>query len=172
MQNNTDRLCYSYYSSSKDIDKKDTYNFWFYGNSIRVEGDKPFSRGDVIKIKDYEFVDRGKGLFDYIIYVEVLGDPKIDNMTDIPNNLPVLLIATTPIPLSEYSEYEIIADNNSQILQVLESEKEKSKKYTVILLMHGKFSRITGYDKITFAQFEWLVKQTDCVKQNDIKNTR
>ncbi len=43
--------CISYYVSSKsDIDNKHSYCYWFRGKLIRIIADKPFARGDMLKI--------------------------------------------------------------------------------------------------------------------------
>lgn len=149
------------YSSKTGIDSKNSYEFWFYSDLIRIIGDKPFARGDVVEILA---IDEEKKE----IKIEVLGDPNIEDVPSqvLEKELPVFMFLVTPLPLDELSDYNFYCDNdNCKFLVIKSSIKSRNKRYVVCCLINGESVRVKAVESVTKAEFEWVVS-------NNINNKR
>jgi hypothetical protein len=148
------------YSSSKNFHGLQSYEYGFANHTYSIIGDKPFSRGDVVKIIDYKKESRNE----FRINVKVLGDPKINsNEFNIANRIeiPTLLFLSSRIYLSEFSEYEIVNTINARILAFEGVQQDKNRIYAVAALVTNSEAHIVAQDPISKVRWEWFISDKD-----------
>jgi len=149
------------YSSKIGIDNKHSYEFWYYSELMRIIGDKPFARGDIVNIDSVN--DDTKE-----IRITVCGDPanEFENIPEEATNqqeLPVFMFLVTPMPLDEKSNYNFFCDENSKILMIKSSIKSNNKRYAVCALVRGEKPYVRAVESETKAVFEWSISDENSV---------
>jgi len=144
----------SHNASSFTADNKNSYEFWFLGNMIRLIGDKPFSRGDVIQIESVNV--KSQEIKVKFIASPTLRDSLPDDCCPI-HELPTLVFLTTRVYLDEHSDYHIICDSNSELLLSYSATQDSNKIYALAALVTGDSVRISGAERTTRTEFEWII---------------
>jgi hypothetical protein len=148
------------YSSSKNFHDQNSYEYGFASHTFSIIADKPFSRGDVVKITDYKKESR----HEFRINVKVLGDPKI-NSTEFDTHqrieIPTLMFLSSRIYLSEFSDYEIIEAKNARILSFENVQQDKNKICAVAALVTTREAYIIAKEKTSGVKFEWIIYDKD-----------
>lgn len=114
-------------SNCGNIDNKHSFEFWIRGHLIRVIGDKPFSRGDMIYIDEIKYdwdVDT------YYIMTRVIDDEPYEK------DLPVLSIAVSRMIYS-VTDFKVRTEGNIQVLEHLYIETDNSYSVAFISLISG-----------------------------------
>lgn len=156
--------CIVPYQSSRGIDDRPTYAFWFTSSLVKIVGDKPFGRGDIVLLETIEKTN----INEWTLECKVVGDPEIDpeakqlsESSD--REIPTLLFLTTKIYLHEDAEVDLTCTDNITLLLSCSSIINNNKSYTVVALIKGKQGRIRGLDSIHKTPLNWLI--TDSPKR-------
>jgi hypothetical protein len=155
------------YSSSKNFHGLNSYEYGFANHTFSIIGDKPFSRGDVVRIHNYGKESRNE----FRINVHVIGDPKLcvdeeeafDTRSRI--EIPTLVFLSSRIYLSEYSEYNIIENTNAKVLDFQGVQQDHNKIYAVAALVSSSEAHIVAEEKTSKAKFEWFVLDKDAPRR-------
>lgn len=131
--------CASNYGS---IDNQHSFEFWIRGHLIRIIGDKPFSRGDMIWIDDITY-DWSEDT--YYIHTRIIDDEPYEE------GLPVLSIAVSRMIYS-VTDFETKADGDIKVLEKLYIETDNSYSVVFISLISG-VARISCRSPSTNASF-------------------
>lgn len=121
-------------STYNRIDGKNSFEFWTRGHLIRIVGDKPFSRGDMIWIDEIGFSRRDNT---YFIKVRVIDDQLYES------NLPVLSIAVSRLVYS-VCDFEIEQEGDISLLDTFYVDTDDSYSVILITLLGGS-ARLNGY---------------------------
>lgn len=102
--------CISYYVSSKsNIDNKHSYCYWFRGKLIRIIADKPFARGDMLRI--HRITQQNSSANVTIEATVNSGEYR---------QHPVLNFVSTRLVYNPYSEFEFTTTPGVELLNVIE----------------------------------------------------
>lgn len=129
-------------SNCGNSDRKHSFEFWVRGHLIRVIGDKPFSRGDMIWIDEikYDWSDNT-----YYIMTRVIDDEPYES------NLPVLSIAVSRMIYS-VTDFKIKEEGNIKVLEHMYIKTDDSYSLAFISLVSGE-ARINCKSESTNASF-------------------
>ncbi len=116
--------CASTYSV---IDHQNSFEFWIRGHLIRVIGDKPFSRGDMIWIDSIEYSQTDDT---YYIMIRVIDDQPYEQ------NLPVLNISVSRMIYS-VNDFEINDEGDITLLKTIYISTDNSYSVVFISLLGG-----------------------------------
>lgn len=133
----------SYYASSKGIDGKNCFNYWMRSKLVRIISDKPFARGDCLKLNS--IINNSSGI---IIDVTVL-----DEWAE---EYPVLCFVSGRLIYNKWSKFEYKASDCIQILQPIEQILQENYSLGFILLCYGS-GKIVCVDKSSNNYFDILV---------------
>jgi hypothetical protein len=152
------------YSSTKNFYGANTYEYGFSNHTYSIVADKPFSRGDIVKIVNYKKESRNE----FRVTVEVLGDPKINSdQFDASNRIevPTLLFLSSRIYLSEFSDYKIVKCINARVLAFEGVQQDKNRIYAVAALVTNAEAHIIAQDPISRVSWEWYISDKDWVRK-------
>jgi hypothetical protein len=151
------------YSSNKNNDEH-SYEYGFSTHSFKIIGDKPFSRGDIVKILSHKKESRNQ----YRIYVKVIGDPAINSDVETKEpriEIPTLIFLSSRIYLSEFSDFQIASTINAKILTFEGVQQDQSKIYAVAALVSESEANIRCVDQNSGIKFEWVISDRDFSKR-------
>lgn len=135
--------CISYCASNYGTyDKANSFEFWVRGHLIRMIGDKPFSRGDMIWLDEIDYDDLNE---EYVIRVRVIDDEPYEE------GLPVLSLSISRIVYS-VDDFDVVEKDGVKILKTISVETDESYSLAFISLLYGDGS-IVCKSKTTGAAF-------------------
>lgn len=136
--------CLSYCASSfGSHDRINSFEFWVRGHLVRIIGDKPFSRGDMIWLDSIDYDDLKD---EYIISIRVIDDEPYES------GLPVLSLSISRVVYS-VDDFDIIEKDGVKILKTISVNTDDSYSLAFIALLYGDGS-ICCKSKSTSAAFD------------------
>lgn len=122
-------LCYCA-SNYGTYDRLNSFEFWVRGHLIRIVGDKPFARGDMIWLDSIDYNDLKD---EYIINIRVIDDEPYEE------GLPVLSLAISRMVYS-VTDFDICEKDGIKILKSIYVETDNSFSLAFISLLYGEGS--------------------------------
>ena len=120
--------CISYCASNYGTyDRANSFEFWVRGHLIRIVGDKPFSRGDMIWLDEIDYDDLNE---EYIVRIRVIDEEPYEE------GLPVLSLATSRIVYSS-DDFDVIEKDGVKVLKTLSVQTDDSYSLAFISLLYG-----------------------------------
>ena len=146
--------CFTNYSSTREngqsvSDQSKSYNYWNHNCLVRIVGDKPFSRGDRIRV--YHVSAPSDSQFN--MYVNVLDDS--DPLPKEPH--PTLLIASVRLPLDPEDNYTLNHTENVKVIGECNSIVDGNLHKTVVLLVHSNYATVSSIDENGDRICEWII---------------
>lgn len=151
--------CICYCASNYDSqEKKVSFDFWVRGHLIRIIGDKPFSRGDMIWLDEITYNERTD---EYILSIRVIDDEPYEE------DLPVLILSVSRL-LYSVDDFDIVEKDGVRLLKSIYVHTDESLSLAFISLVYGD-GRIFCKSKSTKAIFDldfklsWIRKEKNNV---------
>ena len=133
----------SYYASTKGIDGKNCFNYWMRSKLVRIISDKPFARGDCLRLNSVENTSSGITL-------------NVTVLDEWAEEYPVLCFVSGRLIYNKWSNFEYKASDCIQILQPIEQILQENYSLGFILLCYGS-GKISCVDKSSNNYFDVLV---------------
>ena len=133
----------SYYASTRGIDGKNCFNYWMRSKLVRIISDKPFARGDCLRLNS--ITNNSNGI---IIDVTVL-----DEWAE---EYPILCFVSGRLIYNKWSKFEYKASDCIKILQPIEQILQENYSLGFILLCYDS-GKISCVDKTSNNYFDILI---------------
>lgn len=118
--------CISYYSSNlSSIDNRHSFEYFFRHKLLRIRGNKPFARGDMLNITSMAETNSG-----VVLDAAVVTDEEYQRA-------PVLLFVSNRFVFNPYSEFSYDVQGDVQLLKVVDTTIDENYSSAFICLARG-----------------------------------
>ena len=156
--------CFTNYSSTREngqsvSDQSKSYNYWNHNCLVRIVGDKPFSRGDRVRV--YHVSTPSDSQFNMYVnvlsrYIEV-SSKGAEGPQGLPEDYPTLLIASVRLPLDPEDNYTLNHTDNVEVIGECNSIVDGNLHKTVVLLVHSNYATVSSIDENGDRICEWII---------------